>query len=379
MFPIFADGIIEIVPKPEEGIVDTDTIVVRGKLEHSNNDEIKIFVNNETEPYIPIKLNTAINGFYTHGVKLSKGSNRIKVYKNGNLVDETEVTYSEDRTFKKSLWGRIANENHPHNGEEQRAVYFYPGTRFDKIMESGANTRDSDNLALKFWKNFSGTSFYSKTIFTSPLHFPKDSTDTKGPGDPDQKCWSNITVINKMMNEISNANTNIVMFVYWGDNDETIGESRPLGYEMLPADQQSKIDNFAKIYAAPTYPETCNYYVEFDDAFCIQYTDNDFHMWNLSQRSVVPCQCRIDSDCNNPHSYCLLGACFNKCGEGELQCGENQKCFENLCTPTIRTGYPIWHHYYTHKPNGSTREECVEIYSNKEYAKSGIINNCAGE
>ncbi len=161
MIPIFAEGIIEVVPKPVYGIVDTDTIVVRGELKYSKDDEIKIIVTfgDKTKKYTPLKLNSAVQGFYAYGVKLSKGLNKIEIYKNNNRIDYTNVTYSEDRTFKQSLWGRIANEEH--NGEEQRAVFFYPGTRFP-ISEKESYSLDlvnNDEISKRGWNAFC---FYQK-------------------------------------------------------------------------------------------------------------------------------------------------------------------------------------------------------------------------
>ena len=383
--PIFAVTTIEVVPRPVEGVVGTDKIVVRGLYEPNGND-IRIHVRSNgslDRYYYPTILDSMANlatGYYKYGVKLSK---KGEEYTNTITLEESidgewtpvktmYVEYNpQSPEGQRSLWGRIANTEH--RGEEQRAIYFYPGPRFDRLFGSDTDLGNNENLSMKFLETFSGVSFYSKTTYSSPLYFPKDFTDTKGPGDPDQKCWSNPGTINKMMNEINNANANIVMFVYWGDNDETIGESQPDGYETLSTEAKAKIDNFPKIYSAPTFPETCNYYIEFDDSFCIKYTDNEFHIWNLNERTVVSCECRNDSDCNDDKMYCFYGACFNRCSNGQQDCEVNQDCnIYNKCAPTIRTGYPVWHHYYTHRPDTNAEDICEEIYTQEKYQASGI-------
>ncbi|MBP5406474.1 hypothetical protein J6Z19_04920 [bacterium] len=400
VFPIFADGIsngivptfinIEIVPIPIKGVVGTDKIVIRGFYNSEDqNIRIRVLSDNLPEQYFSPTILKSIDeeadGFYLHDVQISSGNNTIILEKQTDEGDWTEVSKKsvkydpESDEGKQSLWGRIANRG-KHQNEEQRAIYFYPGTRYDRIIDSGKNVKNSDIFSMESEENFSRLAFfYSKTIHTDDnQRFFKNSTDTKGPDDFEQKCWSNKDTVNKMMDEISNANTNIVMFVYWGDNDETIGESQPEGYETLSENAKKMMDNYPKIIVAPTFPETCDYYLEYNDEFCIQYTDDGSHTWRVNERSVVNCQCRNDSDCNSNSNdnekYCYQGTCvINKtCSLWNPCVDNNQICDSGKCVPAIMTGRPIWHHYFTHRPSSDDKDICEAIYTPEQYKASGI-------
>ena len=85
VLPIFADGIIEIVPRPVNGVVGTDKIVIRG-FHNSYGKKLKIIVEHSGVPteYFPTVLNSVDYGFYQRDVVLSEGNNTIVLKK---LID----------------------------------------------------------------------------------------------------------------------------------------------------------------------------------------------------------------------------------------------------------------------------------------------------
>ena len=400
-FYAFADEIIEIVPHPVSGVVGTSKVVVRG-FYNSYNNQVRIRVQSNGFPeryFFPIVLkdiNNVTEGFYQRNIQLSSGTNTIifeELRLNENewtLLDTMDVVYDPGNAYgKESLWGRIANPG-IHNKEEQRAIYFYPGPRF------GAETEDTDRTALNLREQtdedeatqtllslYSADPFFyrSDTIFNNRIY--KDGLDTKGPGDINQKCWSSEDRINEMMDEIVNANANIVMFVYWGDHHATLGDDPELTIASnLDADTIKGFpDNYSKVSPQATFPETCNYYFAYNDNFCVLYylenqfssrpTANGALILPRTKRSIVECQCKSNSDCHSGN--CYQGKCFNRCSISN-PCGINQRC--NLlnfrCVPTTNLNRPIWYHYFSHKPDPNSDDECVRIYSPEEYSASGI-------
>ena len=403
-FTVFADGIIEIVPEPVSGVVNTDNIAVRG-VYNSDVKKLRIRVEpkKDEEEYFPVileninevvdGLNGTYQGFYRQGIKLSPGSNKIILEEliNGRWkqIKNVNVKYDPNNSdSKKTLWGRIANREH--RGEEQRAIYFYPGTRFGISVQTPEQYQQEqptdDEASQTLVSLYSAKPFFYRSNVILNNKIRKDSSDTKAPDNSKDNCWSSKDRINEMMDEITESNVNIVMFVYWGDHyaklsddpelniDENINENVVVNTDLA--------DNYLKVYPQATFPETCNYYLAYDDDFCVQYyqenqfisypTENGAVILPQTKRKIVECQCKDDNDCST-WQHCYLGTCFNRCLL--IGCGENQVCDLNSskCVPTTNLDRPIWYHYFTHKVNENSIDECIEIYFNEEYQQSGII------
>jgi len=408
-FLLFSD-LIEIVPKPVNNIVGTDKIVVRGDYD-SGNSEIRIAVsqNGNIRYYSPIILHTELDGYYVHGVELFNGLNTIKLESKttndwpGVVVAEKQVTYYSTGTdAAKSLWGRIANDGIFKN-EEQRAIFFYPGTRFevnsDLAEPMSLSTPDLSGLFLSriselgFEEQKYG--YIKNQILGNENIGRKDGIDTKAPADSYQKCWSSKETINFMMDEAQNANVNILIFVYWGDQNETLREDLPYNSGILTENNLDQLDNFWKIYSAPTFPETCNYKIKFDSNFCIEYSGRPRFMSSFpldypdapaptydaleATREAVYCQCNSDSDCNESTHYCCFGTCRKKTCNSDEDCHEIifpdrisfGKCIEangvKKCSPQNFYNTPLWFHYYE-------KSDCLddEIFTQSEYLNSGM-------
>ena len=419
MFPIFADGKIDILPKPmkieivprpvNDIIVGTDRIVVRG-FYNSNGKKLKITVENSdsNKDYFPIILDSideTHEGFYQYGVTLSKGNNRItlKELANGDWknVDSRNILYEADSlNGLKSLWGRIANEEH--RGEEQRAVFFYPGTRFPIGDKRGNSFNSERNISTEeFYENITlqlenqpfSPSFkpYILTISSdSETYLSKDFLDTKGPDSSKDNCWSSKERIGEMMDEIVKANANILIFVYWGDHHATLKDD--IDQYNFPDSVKDLPDNYWKISPAPTFPETCNYKLVTDENICVNHADKFYldDTYKQSFRTFAPCQC--DSSQNNAlggnskcgFGYtCHMGWCFKPCVLG-LCTNNNERC---ACLESEILGHEcklledgvcidkedknkLWTSYYYYKTEG-----CEKIYSQQDYKDSGMNTN----
>jgi len=424
-FTVFADGIIEIVPEPVSGVVNTDNIAVRG-VYNSDVKKLRIRVEpkRDEEEYFPVileninevvdGLNGTYQGFYRQGIKLSPGSNKIILEEliNGRWkqIKNVNVKYDPNNSdSKKTLWGRIANGEH--RGEEQRAIYFYPGTRFPmKKAENDENNLSKTIVSPKFIEYLKDInkrdSSYSREVDWQNIAerlSRKDLTDTKGQGDNEQKCWSNEDTINKMMNEISDANANIVMFVYWGDHDATLKDDPELeiGASISEISDQNEAwnlaDNFEKVNYAPTFPKTCNFNFKFSEKYCKhQYLEKIDATNSKKVKKLEKCQCTDPEFIDDPKEYmlcdpeqtCTGGMCYKAC-ENNSDCKDSEICSESKCYKTCvndndcerpaicdtdvnsnkicRIQEETWfYHYYFDTDN------CEEIYIHSEYENSGI-------
>ena len=402
--PIFAVTTIEVVPRPVEGVVGTDKIVVRGLYEPNGND-IRIHVRSNgslDRYYYPTILDSMANlatGYYKYGVKLSK---KGEEYTNTITLEESingewtpiktmDVEYNpQSPDGRQSLWGRIANTEH--RGEEQRAAFFYPGTRFpisdqenrtqtEHIESSGIE--DLSYFGLMRNRNtrtipFTNREFKLILSNNENIYRRKDDLDTKGPVS-DKKCWSSQNRIKEMMDEIVKANVNILIFVYWGDHHATLADDPDLNADghMSPEEVAAVVgteDNFFKIYPAPTFPETCDYRWVNSKSVCVKYTedalylDGDGNDYKKDYRQITPCQCGFLEDETDPASLkecpgsqeCFLGMCYKLCTSG---CENNETCYNNYCVDFSNIW--AWYSYFE-------KENCEAIYSPEEYAASGM-------
>ena len=402
VLPIFADGIIEIVPRPVNGVVGTDKIVIRG-FHNSYGKKLKIIVEHSGVPteYFPTVLNSVDYGFYQRDVVLSEGNNTIVLKK---LIDGgwSEIDRVEDVKYEtgtpnanKSLWGRIANDLREapknHHGEEQRAAFFYPGTRFpisDQEGNEATELEESSNLEELLYSGFMRnrntriipfTNRQLKIIVSTDedSYIRKDGIDTKGPV-AGQKCWSSKDRINAMMKELDDANVNILIFVYWGDHHATLADDPDLLLTPETRTAYSRIpDNYFKIYPAPTFPETCDYKFVNSHSVCAKYTEEDLYLtgtnndrpYTRDSRQIAPCQCGYLDTTTLPPTFktcapgeeCLLGSCYKTC---ESTCNEvGKECFLGYCVDF--NDIWAWHSYFE-------KENCEAIYSQDEYRESGM-------
>ena len=401
VIPIFADGIIEIVPNPISGVVGIDKIVVRG-FYNSYGKKLKIILEHSgvSSEYFPTVLNNADHGFYQRDVVLSEGDNTIVLKElidgGWSEIDSINVKYETGTpNAKKSLWGRIANDLRDvpknHHGEEQRAAFFYPGTRFpisDKEGNEATELEESSNLEELLYSGFMRNRNTRMIPFTNrqlkiivstdeDSYIRKDGIDTKGPV-AGQKCWSSKDRINAMMKELDDANVNILIFVYWGDHHATLADDPDLLLTPETRAAYSRIpDNYFKIYPAPTFPETCDYKFVNSHSVCAKYTKEDLYLtgtnndrhYTRDSRQIAPCQCGYLDTTTLPPTFktcapgeeCLLGSCYKTC---ESTCNEaGKECFWGYCVDF--NDIWAWHSYYE-------KENCEAIYSLEEYAASGM-------
>ena len=413
-FYAFADEIIEIVPHPVYGVVGTDKVAVRGFYD-PNGATIRIRVqsNGLPEQYFSPFILDSINGiaelnatdvivenphgFYQNNVKLSRGENtiilEILTSVGWSEIERKTVTYDPTSlNGRKSLWGRIANPG-IHNKEEQRAAFFYPGTRFPiseqensepthgaNIMNLSPQEIADRNFISQLTAKMSGP--YQKPFSSLPLsnngtlYLRKDGIDTKGPV-PDQKCWSSEDRINAMMKELDDANVNILIFVYWGDHHATLADDID---DWNLSNEISRLeDNYWKIFPAPTFPETCDYKFAMNPNICVKHkndtyiTETNGASYSKIFRTFGDCQCDPTLNTSTgsnprcaPGSICRAGGCFKQCNDNS-ECGSNEQCLNefNVCIENGFNNAVLWYFYYT-------KENCRAIYLPEEYAASGM-------
>ena len=442
---IFAVGMIEIVPRPVHGVVGTKKIIVRGINFNNNNLRIQIQSNGSPIDYLsPIILNDmadVINYpnknynvnykiFYLSDIEFPEEIDTITIkleeFKNNNwetVATTPEIKYEYNSPdAMKSLWGRIANDfeisnnlnnvTKNHVREEQRAVFFYPGTRFPISVKEkeepnrnliGNNLSPQEIANINFISqitsnmlNISGR-HYGIKLFEQNGFLRKDGIDTKGPGNSDQKCWSSKDRINAMMEEIDDANANILIFVYWSDHYATLGDDPELNIvgdfsETEKNYIKSRPDNYWKIYPAPTFPETCDYRLAMDTNFCVFHSNKDYLIgqndapkYSKIFRTLGKCPCNPSQNTIDPvgnplcdeGSICKLGGCFktcdnNGCGWNETCiCAENDdnnNCIRHVCIDNNLNN--IWTYYYYYE-----KENCEAIYTPDDYDESEMSTN----
>ncbi len=429
LLPLFLfSADIEVVPAPIDNSVGTKSVVVRGDYMTTNPLRIKVTAGSSSAYFKAEVLQTPEEeGYYAHGVQLFEGgSNTITlqemisgVWQNVQPTANYSTGVQYNSASTPSLWGRIANSG-IHQGEEQRSIFFYPGTRFSSSLQlqplfGNVNT---PWMTESFLRSISRTEILNKPSFfylsasddlsTNPQP-RKDGIDTKGPADPVQKDWANIATVTQMLDEIKATGVNIITFVSWGDQDATLGDeitqsdiiipdgsgfsidpnnkNDDLSYDFvngLTYEQKQLRDNFWNVYEAPTFPETCNYYVAWDSSLCIEYTRDSRYLnspWQDGDDSPVKDRvdtpfnifrehlpdescCKENSDCDSG-SYCFFGTCLKTSCNIITGCPnpERENCvyvpalMHSTCVLKDSVNTPLWYHYYDYDPSS-----CVEMY-----------------
>ncbi|HSW59746.1 MAG TPA: hypothetical protein VLJ60_03050, partial [bacterium] len=307
-FMVFSD-LIEVVPRPVNNIVGTDKIVVRGDYD-SVNSEIRIAVsqNGNVRYYSPVILRTELNGYYVHGVELFDGSNTIKLERKtlngwtGNIIATKAVTYSSTGPdAEESLWGRIANDG-IHKNEEQRSIFYFGGPR---EVAGSQTVFENEGSTILLPRTRLLNNFNAQNIFlfsTNPLlsdFFSKKIFDTRGPSEIntpfDRYEWKTKNDVERIFQEINDANVNIIKLSWWGDfNDSFLGS----------------LDNFDGTTFAPTFPVTCDLILNASDYVCVKHNYSNYEAGN-DVRTSCNC-CEIDEDCANDE-LCGLHGCLKQC------------------------------------------------------------------